>query len=292
MAVLFRSSFHSFDLEIELNKANIPYLKFGGMKFVETAHIKDMMSFFKVLANPKDVISWHRLLLLLEGVGPRTASKMIELISAPDFDIKTDLDLNYNIKGKDKVSRLLEFVKDLKSRKMSIGDKASVISDFYRPMLTGKYDDWQKRMKDIETFVTITERYSNITDLLNDMALEPPTESVVDVEPESKEEEYLTLSTIHSAKGLEWRVVFIVWALDGRFPSAKSVETVESVEEERRLFYVACTRAKDQLYISYPINVYDRESGLVLSKPSRFLNNIDENLADFFALQELDTPEN
>jgi len=292
MAVLFRSSFHSFDLEIELNKANIPYLKFGGMKFIETAHIKDMMSFFKVLANTKDVISWHRLLLMLDGVGPRTASKMIELLSSPGFDIKGDFEINYNIKGKDKVARLLEFIKDLKSKKMSIGDKASVISDFYRPMLTGKYDDWQKRMKDIETFVTITERYSNITDLLNDMALEPPTESVIDVEPESKEEEYLTLSTIHSAKGLEWRVVFIVWALDGRFPSAKSVETVESVEEERRLFYVACTRAKDQLYISYPINVYDRESGLVLSKPSRFLNNIDENLADFFALQELDTPEN
>ncbi len=292
IAVLFRSGFHSFDLEIELNKANIPYLKFGGMKFIETAHIKDMMAFFKVLANKQDVISWHRILLLLSGVGPRSASKMIDLISSKEFDWDTKLELNYSLKGMDAINRLLEFIKDLKHSKMSPGDKAAVISDFYKPMLSGNYDDWQKRMKDIETFITIAGRYSNIEELLNDMALEPPTESVVDVVAESSEKEYLTLTTIHSAKGLEWRIVFIIWALDGRFPSAKSMDTVDGVEEERRLFYVACTRAKEQLFISYPINIYDRESGLVLSKPSRFLDNIDDTLADYFALQELNTPEN
>jgi DNA helicase-2/ATP-dependent DNA helicase PcrA len=292
IAVLFRSGFHSFDLEIELNKANIPYMKFGGMKFIETAHIKDMMSFFKILANPKDVISWHRLMLMLDGVGPRTASKMVELISSPDFNLKEDIKLNYTPKGKDAVSRLMDFIRDIKDAKMSISDKANMISDFYRPLLSAKYDDWQKRMKDIETFVTISERYTNINDLLNEMALEPPTESVVDIEAESKEDEYLTLSTIHSAKGLEWRIIFIIWALDGRFPSSKAADSAESLEEERRLFYVACTRAKDQLYISYPMNVYDRESGMVLSKPSRFLDGLDDALADYFALQELDTPEN
>ncbi len=292
IAVLFRSGFHSFDLEIELNKANIPYMKFGGLKFIETAHIKDMMAFFKVLANPKDVISWNRLFLLLKGVGPRTASKMIDFISQPGFSIESKPELNYQIKGKEAVNRMLEFIKDMKLAKMSIGDKAEAITNFYKPMLTDKYDDWQKRLKDIETFVTISERYRDVNELLNDMALEPPTESVIDVEAESKEDEYLTLSTIHSAKGLEWRVVFIIWALDGRFPSAKSIDTDEAVEEERRLFYVACTRAKELLYITYPINIYDRESGLVLSKRSRFLDNIDDTLADFFALQELDTPEN
>ena len=292
IAVLFRSGYHSFDLEIELNKANIPYLKFGGLKFVETAHIKDMMSFFKILANPKDVISWHRLLLMLDGVGPRTASKMVELISEPGFSLKENVTLNYIPKGRDAVIRLMDFIRDIKDAKMSISDKANMISDFYRPLLSGKYDDWQKRMKDIETFITISERYNNINDLLNEMALEPPTESVVDIEAESKEDEFLTLSTIHSAKGLEWRIVFIIWALDGRFPSSKAADTAETLEEERRLFYVACTRAKDQLYISYPMNVYDRESGLVLSKPSRFLDGIDDTLADYFALQELDTPEN
>ena len=292
IAVLFRSGFHSFDLEIELNKANIPYMKFGGLKFIETAHIKDMMAFFKILSNPKDVISWNRLLLLLNGVGPRTASKMIDFISGADFDIKSKIEINFKLKGKDGIDRLFEFIKDMKLAKMSIGDKSEAIANFYKPMLKDKYDDWQKRTKDIETFVTISERYKSVNDLLNDMALEPPTESVIDVEAESKENEYLTLSTIHSAKGLEWRVVFIIWALDGRFPSAKAIDTVDSVEEERRLFYVACTRAKELLYISYPINIYDRESGLVLSKQSRFLDNIDDGLADYFALQELDMPGN
>ena len=246
IAVLFRSGFHSFDLEIELNKANIPYMKFGGLKFIETAHIKDLLAFFKVLANRRDVISWHRILLLLSGVGPRTASKMLDLISEPDFDLSKKLELNYSLKGKDGINRLIEFLKDIYQSKMSPGDKAGVIADFYKPMLTNKYDDWQKRMKDIETFITISEKYSTIEELLNDMALEPPSESVVDVEAESNEEEYLTLSTIHSAKALEWRIVFIIWALDGRFPSAKSIDTVDAVEEERRLFYVACTRAKEQ----------------------------------------------
>jgi DNA helicase-2/ATP-dependent DNA helicase PcrA len=217
---------------------------------------------------------------------------MVELISEPGFNLKEDVKLNYIPKGRDAVIRLMDFIRDIKDAKMSISDKASMITDFYRPLLSGKYDDWQKRMKDIETFITISERYNNINDLLNEMALEPPTESVVDIEAESKEDEFLTLSTIHSAKGLEWRIVFIIWALDGRFPSSKAADTAETLEEERRLFYVACTRAKDQLYISYPMNVYDRESGLVLSKPTRFLDGIDDTLADYFALQELDTPEN
>ncbi len=292
IAILFRSGYHSFDLEIELNKANIPYLKFGGMKFVETAHIKDMVSFFKILVNAKDVISWHRLLLMLEGVGPRTASKMVDIISDPDFNLKEKTDLNYAVKGKDGVNRLFEFVKNLKELKIGIAEKANMISDFYKPMMTAKYDDWQKRQKDIETFAAIAGRYTSISDFLNDMAIEPPTETVVDIEAESKEEEFLTISTIHSAKGLEWRVVFIIWALDGKFPSSKAADTLENLEEERRLFYVASTRAKDQLFVSYPINVYDRESGLVLSKPSRFLDGIDESLADYFVLQEFETNEN
>lgn len=292
MAVLFRSGFHSFDLEIELNKANIPYLKYGGMKFVETAHIKDMLAFFKILSNPKDVISWFRLLLMLEGVGSSSARKMLDVISSPDFILTKTPDFNYSIRGKDNIQRLFEFISDIKVSKISITDKASAVLNFYKPMLTAKYDDWQKRIKDIETFVTIAEKYNDLNSLLNDMAIEAPVESVVDVEAESKEDEYLTLSTIHSAKGLEWKIVFIIQALDGRFPSSKSMETVDSIEEERRLFYVACTRAKEKLLVSYPINIYDRESGTVLSKKSRFLEGIDDSFADFFTILEMDTPEN
>lgn len=173
-----------------------------------------------------------------------------------------------------------------------MGEKASIVSEYYKLLMKNKYDDWQRRWKDIETFIAIAERYKNVNEFLNDMTIEPPTESVVELEPESNEEEYLNLSTIHSAKGLEWRAVFLIWALEGRFPSSKSVETVESLEEERRLFYVACTRAKDRLYITYPTNIYDRESGIVLSKPSRFLENVDEAIAERYVLQEWSPDEN
>jgi DNA helicase-2/ATP-dependent DNA helicase PcrA len=292
IAVLFRSGFLSFDLEIELNRANIPYKKFGGLKFIETAHIKDLLAYFKILFNPKDIISWHRVLLLLDGVGPRTATKIVDLISEDKINFKGNLNLSYLPKGKEEIEKLLTFLTDLNNSKLPLGEKASIVSEYYKLLMKNKYDDWQRRWKDIETFIAIAERYKNVNEFLNDMTIEPPTESVVELEPESNEEEFLNLSTIHSAKGLEWRAVFLIWALEGRFPSSKSVETVESLEEERRLFYVACTRAKDRLYITYPTNIYDRESGIVLSKPSRFLENIDEATAERYVLQEWSPDEN
>jgi DNA helicase-2/ATP-dependent DNA helicase PcrA len=292
IAVLFRSGFLSFDLEIELAKANIPYLKFGGMKFIETAHIKDVLSYFKVLHNPNDAISWHRILLLLDGVGPRTAEKVITTITNSKKPFSDDLASGFHGKSGDKLKDLFKFLSEIKGRKVSIGEKAELISNSYKPVMKTKYDDWQKRWKDIEMFISIAERYSSLNEFLSDMAIDPPYESVLDLEPESKEEEFLTLSTVHSAKGLEWRAVFIIWALDGRFPSTKAIETLESIEEERRLFYVACTRAKEYLYITYPINIFDRESGMVLSKPSRFIDGISEDILDKYMLDEVETEEN
>ncbi len=292
IAVLFRSGFHSFDLEIELAKANIPYQKFGGMKFVETAHIKDMLSYFKALYNPKDAISWHRLLNLLDGVGPRTSAKIIDRLFESPNPMEGKINFGARGKAQKSLDKLLLFLKDLDTKSLSVGEKATLIAENYRPTLKNKYDDWQKRQKDIEVFISIAERYSSVNEFLNDMAIEPPIESVTDIEEESKEDELLNLSTIHSAKGLEWKAVFIIWALEGRFPSSKAAESLDALEEERRLFYVACTRAKNQLFISYPINVYDRESGAVLSKPSRFISNIDEDIAERYVLQEWDAEEN
>jgi len=286
IAVLFRSGFLSFDLEIELIKANIPYKKFGGMKFIETAHIKDILSFFKIVNNPKDAVSWHRVLLQHDGVGPRTASKIIDMITREQNFLASALAQSNISKGQENIQKLFRVVKDLNSDNLTIGEKATLIIDYYKPMFKKKYDDWQKRWKDVDMFLAIAERYKSMTEFLNDMAIEPPTESVVDLEPETKEEEFLSLSTIHSAKGLEWRAVFIIWALDGRFPSSKAADSENSLEEERRLFYVACTRAKEKLYISYPTNIYDRESGIVLSKPSRFLDTIGEEIADRFILED------
>lgn len=276
IAVLFRSSYLSFDLEIELTKANIPFKKYGGFKFIETAHIKDLIAFLRITENPKDVVAWNRVLLLIEGIGPRTAEKIIDAIIHHQTDKFWQSYHNYP----EKVKELFDLLKIVALDIKTPAEKVEKIHSFYEPIFKQAYDDYRRREKDLEMFYAIAERYSSVPELLTDLALEPPNESVSEVVSPGKETEFLTLSTIHSAKGLEWRAVFIIYALDGRFPISKAVNDSEELEEERRLMYVACTRAKDYLFITYPINIYDRETGVVLSKPSRFLEGLDDKLLE------------
>jgi DNA helicase-2/ATP-dependent DNA helicase PcrA len=292
IAVLFRSSFLSFDLEIELTKANIPFVKFGGYKFVETSHVKDVVSYLRVLENPRDVVSWNRILLLVDGVGPRTAEKVIDDIlkhrvaASPEGQAlpTTKFWMQFNDYAEN-VQKLFDVLKQASSHNLAPAEKTYQILQYYEPILRGRYDDHQKRKKDLEMFQNITERYKDVDTLLTDLALEPPNESIVDVESPGPEDEFLTLSTIHSAKGLEWNSVFIIYALEGRFPTMRSVASDEEIEEERRLMYVACTRAKDNLFITYPMNVYDRESGLILTKPSRFIQGIGDHLLEQWVVE-------
>lgn len=286
IAVLFRSSFHSFDLEIELNKASIPFIKYGGMKFVETAHIKDVLAFLRIAANPQDVVSWYRILLLHEGIGQVTARKIIEDISSLNITFNVNPEAMISKRYKDSIVSLFQLLFNLHTQKFSPTEKTELVLEYYLPLFKNKYDDFHKRKKDLDILVNITENYRSLDSLLADMALDPPRDSVVDIEGESKENEFLTLSTIHSAKGLEWHSVFIIHAVDGCFPISKSAETLETIEEERRLMYVASTRAKQNLYITYPMNIFDRESGRTFSKPSRFIANVDENLIEGWLLDE------
>lgn len=279
IAVLFRSGFHSFDLEIELKKANIGYRKFGGLKFMETSHIKDLVAFMRILYNPKEALSWHRILTMLEGIGPKKATSVIEVVLGNNLNLKKP-DKEIIKKFPEKVVDLMEFLTKVSNDKITVSDKCALISEYYRPILKIKHDDWRKRWEDISTFITISERYNSLQSFLNDLAIEPPTESVAELSTEVTDEETLTLSTIHSAKGLEWQAVFVIWALEGRFPSAKSAQTIDDIEEERRLFYVAVTRAKRFLYITYPSQIYDRESGMILSSPSRFISKIPDDIVD------------
>jgi DNA helicase-2/ATP-dependent DNA helicase PcrA len=284
IAVLFRSSFLSFDLEIELTKANIPFLKFGGFKFIETAHVKDMIAYLRVLANPRDVVAWNRILLLIDGIGPRSAENVIDDILKHRTASSAFWQEFQGYPGN--VRELFDLLREISPDKYSPTDKVSRIITYYHPMFKKRYDDFNKRKKDLEAFEQITARYNDLTTLLADLALEPPNESVVDVEAPGKDDEYLTLSTIHSAKGLEWHSVFVIYALDGRFPASRAVDDIDALEEERRLMYVACTRAKENLFITYPINIYDRESGLILTKPSRFLEGLNESLIEPWVIGE------
>jgi DNA helicase II / ATP-dependent DNA helicase PcrA len=165
-------------------------------------------------------------------------------------------------------------------------DQLAEVMDYYGPILREAYpDDYPKRERDLEHFQNLAERYRSLDAMLADMALEPPNDSIGDVLAVEPEEGYVTLSTIHSAKGLEWRVVFIIWAAEGRFPGPMSVG-VDEIEEERRLMYVASTRARDELYLSYPIYMFDRAMGFVMGRPSRFLEDLSADVLPTALLQE------
>lgn len=286
IAVLFRSSYFSFDLEIELNKANIPYLKFGGMKFIETAHVKDVLAFLRIAANPKDIVSWFRVLLLHEGIGPKRAQQIIDEIQSSKINIGLKPDAVLNSKYKDVIYNLFNLLNKIYTKKMSPTEKAELVLDYYKPIFKSKYDDFNKRKKDLEIFLNITQNYRSLDSLLSDMALDPPQDSVVGLDEEDKEREYLTLSTIHSAKGLEWHSVFIIHAIEGFFPSGLAAQSLDALEEERRLMYVASTRAKQNLYISYPMKIFDRQNGITFSKPSRFIEGVNEDLAEEWLLED------
>lgn len=286
IAVLFRSSFLSFDLEIELAKSNVPFVKFGGFKFIETSHIKDLTAYLRVIENPKDAVAWNRILLLLDGVGPRTAEKVIDDIlhhraDSPVASFWTDFK-SYP----EGIRHLFELLKSISSDKFPPAEKSSRIITYYHPIMKKKFDDHSKRRKDLEMFEQIAERYKDVNSFLTDLALEPPNESISDIEAPGSEDEHLTLSTIHSAKGLEWNSVFLIYALDGRFPTMYAANDTDELEEERRLMYVACTRAKERLFITYPINIFDRESGTILTKPSRFLDGLGDKLLDPWVIDE------
>ena len=283
IAVLFRSGFLSFDLEIELNKANIPFVKMGGFKFIETAHVKDLIAHLRVVHNPQDVVSWNRILLLLQGVGPRTSQSVIDGISAGELQL--DEESATRAPGNERVERLFRLLASLRREKLTVAEQVEQLISYYRPVMKGKYDDFTKREKDIEIFEEIAGRYRSLNSFLADMALEPPTDSVVGIEP-GEDDEKLVLSTIHSAKGLEWDTVFILTALEGRFPSFRAAENLEEMEEERRLMYVAATRAKERLVITYPLDLYDREQGMTLTKPSRFIADISDEIVERYVIED------
>ena len=288
IAVLFRSSFHSFDLEIELSRRNIPFVKRGGFKFIETAHVKDILAHLRVVENPKDAVSWNRLLMLLEGVGPKKSQTLIETMLSREgggLDALKAAASKGSGTGAQALKDLVRLLEDIGGgSSMTPAEQMNAVCGYYLPILKQQYDDYPKRTKDLEHLYTIAARYGKLDSFLADLTLEPPDQSVFDVEAADRDDERLVLSTIHSAKGLEWHTVFIIWALDGKFPSLYSMTADEDLEEERRLFYVAITRAKQNLYVSYPVNVYDRTSGMVLSKPSRFIEEVRPDCLESWSL--------
>lgn len=284
ICVLTRNARMSYNLEIELSKRAIPFQKFGGPKFMETAHIKDVVAHLRVILNPDDVISLTRILLLLKGVGASTVNNIMPIIKG---DLKPDIKLLPSNKSQS-LTPLFNTIGQLRdySTTKKPEEIVSAVINYYRPILKDKYDDFSKREKDLDHFEYLSTQYSNLEDFISDLALEPPDASVEGMYKKNSDDEALTISTIHSAKGLEWDSVFIIGAVDGRFPSAYSFNSEEEMDEELRLMYVATTRAKNNLYITYPVDMYDYSMNMVLSKPSRFLDGIPDDILERWDITE------
>ncbi|HOJ37605.1 MAG TPA: ATP-dependent helicase [Ignavibacteriales bacterium] len=272
IAVLFRSSFHSYDLEVYLQSAGIPYIKYGGLKFIEAAHIKDVLAFLKIKVNKNDRFSWLRILQLFDGVGPKSAQNLSKVLS--DEKINWDAPVLNLKSSKIYLNDFIKFLSYLFTTNDDIKTVLEAIIEFYTPFFKNKYEDYQKRYKDFDIVINLATKYSRIESFLSDMSLDPPYNSMAGVEPQ-KNEDILNLSTIHSAKGLEWHTVFIINAVEGYFPSYQSLDKIENIEEERRLMYVATTRAKKNLFICCPQYMFSRTFGNTLVTPSRFVENID-----------------
>jgi DNA helicase II / ATP-dependent DNA helicase PcrA len=293
IAVLFRSSYHSFDLELELQRCDIPFVKRGGFKFIETAHVKDVLAHLRVVANPTDAVSWMRALLLIDGVGTRSAERLVETIihcERPEEELARGA-AHPGARAQKAAAgcaSLAALIRQLRDEQAPPAKQLAEVIEYYLPIMRESYrDDYPKRERDLEHFQDLAERYRSLESMLADMALEPPSDSIGDVLAVDPEEGYVTLSTIHSAKGLEWRVAFVIWVADGRFPGPMSVRP-EELEEERRLMYVAITRARDELYLSYPIQMIDRRQGYVMGRASRFIEGLDANCLPTAMLQESD----
>ncbi|MCC6759080.1 MAG: ATP-dependent helicase [Candidatus Omnitrophica bacterium] len=273
IAILFRSGWHSNDLEVELASSGIPFVKYGGQKFIEAAHIKDILSCLQIIYNPLSEIAWQRVLMLVKGVGEKTAMQIIEEIVRQRKGLEIDEKI---FQKKPELKQLFKILKDIDWTVEAPVKILKSVLDFYTPLLMDHYDDYEKRLNDLASLENIAQRYASLEEFLTDMALEPPEKTLVDKGQKTHGENDLILSTIHSAKGLEWHTVFLIYLAEGYLPSYQSMSSDDAIEEERRLFYVAATRAKSNLYLLRPqIDTSPRRtwdtSGSMYTQVSRFL---------------------
>jgi DNA helicase-2/ATP-dependent DNA helicase PcrA len=250
IAVLFRAAYQSFELELELNRQGIPYVKYGGFKFMESAHIKDLLSHFRVVLNRDDTIGWMRILRLIKNIGHGRSRFIIDWMRETQCHAWQIGEWPGARKKDGGLERLAKLLKALSAPDVSPDRAVKLTVEYYEPILKEKYDDFPRRLRDLEQLSPMAARYRRLRAFMDDLIMEPPTSSL-DMDRQTRPES-LTLSTVHSAKGLEWSSVFILWVMDGYFPPSKAMGNMDAVEEERRLMYVASTRAKDQLTLCYP----------------------------------------
>lgn len=254
ISVLFRASFHSYQLELELKRHNVPFVKYGGFRFTEASHLKDVLAHLRASSNKDDEVSLQRILQLCAGIGPAAARKIVPLITEKGV-VEGLKEYVSGKKPKSDFADLRSLMGDLVNNRYAPKEAIDRVIEYYTPIMTATYDDWPKRARDLQQLVAVSENYQSIGSMLADMVLDPPNASQNDTVVFDSKQDRLTLSTVHSAKGLEWKAVFILHAINGSFPMVyhgNGMDSPEKRDEELRLLYVAVTRAKRRLYLVCP----------------------------------------
>ncbi len=299
VAVLFRARYQAAELEMELARRGIPYVIRGGVRFFEQAHIKDVLSYLKLLVNPMDEISWTRALTLQPGIGGGYAEKIFRLVEqaggdltiavAPEFGQQLPAKVRDGLNGFKKTVRSL-LRDDKEERPDTLVEQ--VLENGYNKHVLMNFDNAKDRLEDLRELVNFAHTYKSLKEFLADVTLRDSFkgETILEAAPEEKPDE-LILSTIHQAKGLEWKAVFVIGLSEGLFPHAKSMEKEDELEEERRLFYVAVTRAKEELTLIHPMTRFDYSAGTIISRPSAFVLELPHHVYDEVEVEESEEEE-
>jgi DNA helicase-2/ATP-dependent DNA helicase PcrA len=299
MAVLYRSHFHALELQMELTRNNIPFSITSGIRFFEQAHVKDVAAYLKLVLNPHDELAFKRIVRLIKGVGEKSADKLW-LAFAGAWNAATPGGHNALAATLQKIAaavpkkttvdwaQLTATVAQLEApdtRNSPARMIHIVMEAGYEDYLQEQYTNYRNRQEDIEQLAAFALEFQTVEDFLTQLALQTAIEAEASTRA-TQDDDQIRLSTIHQAKGLEFDVVFIIMLSEGRFPSARSIDTVEDEEEERRLFYVALTRARDELYLCYPSRLTASwDTGEMVQLPSRFLNELPKDLIDEWNLR-------
>jgi len=289
-AVLMRAGHHSDLLELELSRRKIPYVKYGGIRYLDAAHVKDFLSLLRLTDNPADQLAWFRILQLLEGVGPVTARRALDTLDLDSLDNTAQLAERWlaveqllKEPARQGAVRLISAL-TWSAEQPTVGPRVERLRDALAPLIRNHYKDGATRLRDLDELTRAAAEAHSLSIFLAELALDPPSSTAALAGPPDLDDDYLILSTVHSAKGLEWDAVHVIAASDGNFPSDMALTTPEGLEEERRLFYVALTRARHTLSIYVPLRYYHQPHARTdthgYGNQSRFLTNAAEALCD------------
>jgi DNA helicase-2/ATP-dependent DNA helicase PcrA len=274
-AVLVRAAHHSDHLEIELGRRGIPFVKYGGLRYLEAAHVKDLLAAFRIADNPRDEVAWFRVLQLLPGVGPTKAKRAVSALGLLADGEDSDVLLRWPL-ALAELPAAAHAQAEAVAR--AVGTKqAEPLRQAVAPLIRANYDNAEERLVDLDLLVEAAARVPRLSDVAADHALEPPRSTGDLAGVPAIDEDWLTISTMHSAKGMEWDVVHVIHAADGNIPSDMALNDRNGLEEERRLFYVAMTRPRREAHVYVPLRYHHRPAGRddrhSWAQPSRFLTD-------------------